>query len=124
MKTNSPKWLGTEAKKQFQKLIKDLPELTAVQLSFVEIMADSYETYRGAAQELAAYAASSGSFNVPGSQGQVVPHPALKIIRQGADTYSSYAKLLLHSIRASGEVAEELENEVDDLMTKVRGLTG
>lgn len=76
----------------------------------IALMADAMETYLTAQSELQSYVANTGVLTTNGSNGNLTPHPALKIQQQALTSYLTIAR----QIRASLPTQEEKKKAPDD----------
>jgi phage terminase small subunit len=113
-KTFAPAWLGPLAKKKYQSLVKGMPSITEQQKDLVAMLSNEWETYLSAQQELQKHVDASGSMSVPGSAGQLQPHPSFKVSQAALAAYIKLSQQLRLSL-GSKEV-EAAPDELDDLL--------
>lgn len=120
-RVTTPTWLGKSAKAKFKKLVKSLPDLSDTQLDYVAMMADSFSLYQSATAELRHHVETTGSVSVPGSTGNLTPHPALKVKNQARTAYIATCKALLSSLKESDNI-QEIRDEITDIGDRFRSL--
>lgn len=68
----SPSWLSRQGKRYYQKIVKEIPNPSNLQAEQMALLADSYDTFRMAAQVI-----QQDGFTIRSETGGYKPHPAL-----------------------------------------------
>lgn len=113
--THSPQWIGVDAKKFYQRMIKTLPPLDDWQRELLAIASEWYETFRNAQGELQEHVSKHGTFTVPGSAGNVSPHPAIRILKMANDTCAKNMRMLYQSL--GKEIQQTVEDDLEEFLT-------
>lgn len=107
MKPTIPQWLTPQARKIYREYLKALPNLNALQADLAAMLANEYDVYLAANAELQAHREKTGRLSVPGSAGNIAPHPAAKIAQSAHAAFvKCYAQLRM-------SLGNEVESEVD-----------
>lgn len=112
----APDWLrGKLARAYYHHRIKELPPLDYGQRELLAKAGYEHESYISAGDELEAYADIHGSVFVPGSTGNLVPHPAITLQQKHGEALRKWESQLRISL-AKTEPEPIEQDELDEYL--------